>query len=174
MRQVFILLLIIICFRSGYSDTLVVFLPSPDETHRDLFGTYYHTAIRVQGDWWESHPYHGVHRNNRQISRYLELPGARVLRSPKSMAAPMPSVLLDLQGTPFDLHSEWGDLTSLNCTELVAHVLNLNHYAVPITEEGFRIGELGLSPDRLYDKLLEDGWQNALTHSKVCQDALLY
>ena len=156
-----------------FADTLVLFVPSPDAVHQDLYGNFYHTAVRVQGEWWEAHPYYGV-RKSLEINELRNIEGTRVLRSPMDYSVPRKADLVQLLGTPFDLHSRWGDPETFNCTELVAYVLGLDHYATPIQEEGFLIGELGLSPDRLYEQLQLDGWQVEWTHKDVCREALLY
>lgn len=173
MGRILLLVFLIFVGREAYSDTLVAFVPSPDEAHRALFGTYYHTAVRVDGHWWEASPYYGVHRSN-HWNQILQRPGVRVLRSPASFPQPSTTKLLQVEGAPFDLHSRWGDTESFNCTELVAYALNVNHYAVPIVEEGFEIGELGLSPDRLFAMLQADGWTLEVTHSDICREVLLY
>lgn len=173
MGRIFTLLLPLVLLSSARADTLVLFVPSPDELHREVYGTFYHTAIRVDGQWWEAHPYYGVHKNP-ALGKLQSAPGVRVLRSSINIPLRRVRELESLKGVPFDLHSEWNDVQSFNCTELVAYALEAHHYAIPITEKGFRIGELGLSPDRLYKLLLAEGWKLESTASTVCHDFLVW
>jgi hypothetical protein len=173
MLRVILLFISLTFFSPARADTLVLFIPSPDDVYRQVFGYFYHTALCVNGEWWEAHPYYGVHRNS-GLERVQWEPGVRVLRSPMDIPFQRARQLQSLEGTPFDLHSKWGDTSSFNCTELVAFALNKPHYAIPITEDGFKKGELGLSPDRLYQMLIQDGFRPVSNSTSVCHDLLMW
>ncbi|MGZ5278793.1 MAG: hypothetical protein ACXWC9_02550 [Pseudobdellovibrionaceae bacterium] len=121
-------------------------------------GRFSHVAVSYQGQWLEAHPYFGVHLVSFEK---LENMGtvALILNLPK-MAALDPAVVQPLLGKAFDHKYSW-DGEKFYCSELVGKLLNLKPEpmifdpALWPPEYEKSNGELGLSPDDIFSKLMD-------------------
>ncbi|HRK03217.1 MAG TPA: hypothetical protein PLH57_11180, partial [Oligoflexia bacterium] len=126
---------------------------------------FYHVAVSYKGRWLHAHPNGGV-----QISKSLRRFGqiAAVLEHRK-LREPSTRFVRKIRGLPYDPAFRWNEPESFYCSKLLA-----KHFRLPPTPmtfhgshwgEYFRqlglpkpINEVGLSPDEVYDLLIERGF----------------
>lgn len=118
-------------------------------------GRFGHVAVAVPGGWLHSYPYKGVsiEPSLETIGKEYELVTREDL--PDLEAAEIEKVL----GLPYDSNFVWDDPSSTYCSKLVGKLLGLDpepmDFTTPYWEgrEPLPQGELGLSPDDLYQRL---------------------
>lgn len=143
----------------------VVFFELYDKGKRvelEAGGQYYHVAIKTEAGWLHSHPgAEGVTflKDLSQISKKFV-----ILENPNAKAVSLMDVHRYL-GLPFDFFYRWNDERTSYCSKLVAQILGIPPKPMSFSSEhwgqafGIERGEVGLSPDDLFDALLERGYR---------------
>ncbi len=120
-------------------------------------GRFYHVAIRVGDKWVHAHPHRGV-----DVVDDLTIYGHKFYYL-HNEAVPEPSKewLAKWVGKPFDFFFRWGNPTATYCTRLIAEFFGIRPHPMQFKADhwaekyGLARGELGLSPDDLYNELIE-------------------
>ncbi|MCB9093516.1 MAG: hypothetical protein H6621_00485 [Halobacteriovoraceae bacterium] len=119
-------------------------------------GRFAHVALQYGDGWIHSSPKNGVEyiENFKDIG-FLHFE-VEIVDNPSILIDE--SLLLDFLGKPYDYQFLWDD-NEIYCSELVAKVLNFEpspmEFAAPYwKDQHIEIeGELGISPDEIYDEL---------------------
>lgn len=116
-------------------------------------GRFAHIAISVGNMWLHSHPYRGVELINQYELQKMGKVEFHTLKYYKKLNL---KEISDYLGKPYDPLFSWDDDTYY-CSELVGKILNIEpqpmSFDAPIWNKKyeFRKGELGLSPDDIYE-----------------------
>lgn len=133
-------------------------------------GRFAHVAIKVGKKWLHAHTERGV-----DLVRDITVYGDRVtyLRN-DSIETPSLWRVNHWLGKPFDTAYRWGVSTSTYCTRIVAELLHIPPKPMQFKSDVWQrfgeapVGQLGLSPDELYEELLARGFKPFVP----CEDLL--
>lgn len=128
-------------------------------------GQFVHIAISYQGGWLHSHPYRGVEVISQDI---LEKIGTiKSIITISELDSLKRNQVEKYLGKPSDPEFSWRD-DKIYCSELVAKLLNIDPqpmtFETAIWPDRFQSlkGQLGLSPDDLFQLLVKNGYQKSL------------
>lgn len=135
-----------------------------------------HVAVRYGEYWFHAHSHKGVDliRDNELLEYGYQV---TILHEPH-LTDPTDHVVSQWLGKPFDFKYSWNRSDATYCTKLVVDALNLPIRPRPMK---FRstvwkshmhksVGEPGLSPDELYEELLENFKFTKV--AELCESAL--
>lgn len=125
-------------------------------------GQFIHIAISYRGYWLHSHPFRGVEIVSQDI---LEKMGTiKTIVTIPELSPLSKSGVEKFLGKPYDPTFSWGD-EKIYCSELVAKLLNIDPQPMlfegKVWSERFRPlkGQLGISPDDIFQFLIEKGYK---------------
>ncbi|MBX3022863.1 MAG: hypothetical protein KF799_14405 [Bdellovibrionales bacterium] len=134
-------------------------------------GRFAHVAIKVGRKWLHAHTERGV-----DIVRNITHYGNNVVYLENDQyESPTQWSVQTWMGKPFDTAYRWGVVNATYCTRLVAELLHIPPRPMQFRSEVWdRMssaprGELGLSPDELYEELIKRGFKPV----KTCARALI-
>lgn len=120
-------------------------------------GRFFHIAISYEGGWLHAHPFHGVVA----VSDVKQIGRPAVVLSNAWMPALTIEQIRPFVGLSYDPRFRWEDQKSSYCSKLVGQLLGLKprpmHFEAIHWARLFKTqGELGLSPDDVYEELLTE------------------
>ncbi len=123
-------------------------------------GRFAHVAISYKGNWLQSYPGHGV-----ELISYADLAkmGKLVMLKSKSHVEPSDEFVEQVLGQSFDMNFSW-ESDSYYCSKLVAKILDLTPTPMEFNTRAWPksfqklTGLLGISPDDVYEQLLDRGF----------------
>ena len=163
---------------SVQAEVRVAFLTATDSKGKPVQlekdGRFSHVAIWVEGKWLHSY----INRPVEWVET-LEDYGmiGEVLVDPKASPITFEQIkkLLEL---PYDPSYAWNNSQSTYCAKLVGLLLGVKPLPMSFSSERWKdtellpVGELGLSPDDIYDALVNRGYRSNM--GSLCKRVLLY
>jgi hypothetical protein len=144
--------------------------------------SYFHVAIQIEGQWYHASVDFGVSKVKELLSLSDESLYLKVILESTSLVVSQDAIAPFL-GLPFDYTHSWSRQDATNCTKFIAKILGVE--PSPMTFEssywrlskGTKKNELGLSPDELYEALINKGFYRVsprlnLRSSNRCQSLL--
>lgn len=123
-------------------------------------GKFFHAALQVEGLWYESYPKFGSH----QMDHLHQHPGLKLKKILEKKTDLTFTGLEPYLGLPFDYSYNWEDPNSSYCSKFIALLLGVEPQPMTFKSEIWKRsaykprGELGLSPDELFNKLKRKGF----------------
>jgi len=124
-------------------------------------GRFVHVAIRHGRRWLHAHSHRGVELID-NLTDYGD--DIVILQNPRIPDPPF-QAFDSWVGKPFDFKYIWNNPLATYCTRLVAELLRVEPSVMTFDASAWKlhryraVGELGLSPDDLFEVLLERGFQ---------------
>lgn len=123
-------------------------------------GRFMHVGIRIGDYWLHAHPHTGV-----ELTSSLERFGHRIVRlANHEVPEPRREQIYYWLGKGFDFSYRWNCTDATYCSRLVADLLDVSPLPMFFEADHWRnvegkpIGELGVSPDDLFQILLAAGY----------------
>lgn len=137
---------------------------------------FFHVAVSYQGQWLHSHPRGGVQLSP-DLAPFGEL--AAVLKS-TGYTEPSTEIVNSILGRPYDPYFSWGD-QAYYCSEMIAKIFQIDPKPMRFDGEYWRkyfallhivapSSAPGVSPDGVYNGLIEKGFLPFLTTHGLVQE----
>jgi len=125
-------------------------------------GRFAHIAISYQGGWLHSQPGRGVHI----VDALSSIGTVWTILVAQNIPDLSEDQIRQFVGKDYDFRFDWTDNERFYCSELVAKILNLSPTEMRFEGSFWREhpdlicqnGELGASPDDVYERLLENNF----------------